>query len=458
MTENFQFFAEDWEYMTEGGSSIILVPKCTEGFPKRYSSYVMKILKKKLSYNYDFYQEIINEVFTESQTNRFDIVCLDNQEVIKLIDRIKVLRSNERLNQGDKSFYANFGIIEKNLTLYQSLTSKFQISFEFKVKCGFKSYSPFIEDDRSIKLLLSRFKIMQLVKLHGLKSRGISTQPWGEFKYMSDYDPADLCSRSISKVNRALDSLVSNPQNNLRICIDGKHVYGWDKSKDEDRKYFLSTIETLKTSFNFDILSIISNELVDSDILERLESLQSIDAFIDIEGCGKIYERLLKIYGNDHNLVTEKLLSSKFSQSAQELKLIHQWLKQIETINYEEHFNNSLKSTSELDDISIVSKILPLISILYEKSPLIKQKRLCEWIGNLSEDDCLQLLNLWLVALGAKDASLIINVQETSGYYLDYNVHTVLIDTGPKPVSKIKKKIEEEGSICEKAKLIYEYL
>lgn len=44
-------------------------------------------------------------------------------------------------------------------------------------------------------------------------------------KDISSYCPVDLFSGSANRMNRAIKGLISNPQNNLKMFVDGKIIY-----------------------------------------------------------------------------------------------------------------------------------------------------------------------------------------------------------------------------------------
>ena len=87
------------------------------------------------------------------------------------------------------------------------------ISLEIKPKWGAPSPGrcPSIPaDQRPIKQSASRYQLHQLLKLER-----------GAIAARSGYDPRDLFSGDRARVRRALEALAEQPQNNLRVCVDG---------------------------------------------------------------------------------------------------------------------------------------------------------------------------------------------------------------------------------------------
>ena len=74
------------------------------------------------------------------------------------------------------------------------------------------------------------------------------------------------------------------------------------------------------------------------------------------------------------------------------------------------------------------------------------------WLRTLTEDECILFVQFWLIALGAKDASLVVTLTQSS-LSSSWSHDTHLIDVGPKPISKIFQKISTEPEIIEKASL-----
>ena len=121
------------------------------------------------------------------------------------------------------------------------------VSLEMKVKCGLKSLSPFVNHANSIKFLLGRYSLMQFFKQwecdHDIQCE------WGKFTSMSNYDPSELCSRERSKVTRALNDLLENPQNNLRVSLNGEHAYGWHCQRKQNLVSVFSNIKKFCSNF-----------------------------------------------------------------------------------------------------------------------------------------------------------------------------------------------------------------
>ncbi|KAF6148096.1 hypothetical protein GIB67_024271 [Kingdonia uniflora] len=71
----------------------------------------------------------------------------------------------------------------------------------------------FIAEANDVKRTISHFQMHQVLKLHQ-----------GEISCVSDYDPHDLFSRSIGKINMAIKELFTALQNNLCIFLNGSLI------------------------------------------------------------------------------------------------------------------------------------------------------------------------------------------------------------------------------------------
>ena len=87
-------------------------------------------------------------------------------------------------------------------------------SVEIKPKCGFLPTSPYIDPSRALKYSICHYCLLQKSKVKE-----------GKYKRQSKYCPLDLFSGESGRVMYALECLVSDPQNNLRVFCDGKGIF-----------------------------------------------------------------------------------------------------------------------------------------------------------------------------------------------------------------------------------------
>ena len=453
--KSFEFRGADYEYLTEGASSMLLQPSSSSSL-QNFPPMVLKIAKRFPSDERVFvgFKSFMDAWFDGKYILRpMHYMYLRRAELDKLYMRINPFRCANRCEKG--SHYPLYGSIEQNLTLS---CEEITLSFELKVKCGLKSYSPFVRTefmgdqrtDRSVKHKISRYALIQLVKLHE-SIRRVET-PWGKFEKMSEYNPSDLCSRSLVRVRNALKALLCNPQNNLRVCFSGKHIYGWNIASMDEFIKILSTLSS--ATVLVPPIDYLADVLVRENVLQRLESLQALDAFTDIEGCEAIFTRLVELSAGCEYMAVQKIVQSKKINDfpLEELAIIHAWIKEIEAGN----FQRGLYELSEIFLSDFLRKMLQLTPLTAIKGAVnvheMNSSSRDSWLRTLTEDECILFVQFWLIALGAKDASLVVTLTQSS-LSSSWSHDTHLIDVGPKPISKIFQKISTEPEIIEKASL-----
>ena len=454
--KRIEFRGADYEYVNEGGWSMLLQPSPSSW---KTTPVLLKIPKRSLAA-----QRFISghDTFVDAWFHGKHIlrplycISLNTTELDQLYQSVDSVRpSKRRVISQDGNHYPMYGSIERNLTLS---SEKITVSFELKVKCGLKSYSPFVgfndvrngKKDAKMKHEISRYALMQLVKLHEFGKQ--NETPWGKFERESEYDPSDLCSRDLRRVRNALKNLFHNPQNNLRICLNGRHIYGWNIASMDNLSECLSMLSS--TGLFLSPLDYLANVLIHENVLERLESLQALDAFIDVEGCEAIFGRLVEICAGQEQIAIQRIVDSSdlMKVPKQELTIIHRWVKEIDDGIFDRR-TYQFGKTPKSDFLLKMLQLTPLQAIKGNVNVnKMKKNSIVTWLKALTENDCILYLQLWLLALGAKDASLIVTLS-LSSLSSSWGHSAYLVDIGPKPVSKILKKISRESEIIKKASL-----
>jgi hypothetical protein len=339
-------------------------------------------------------------------------------------------------------------------------------SVELKPKCGLRAISPFVVDETNpIKKQIGRYQLMQYSKYYELHHTG--KQPrWGRLQNVSLYEPLDVMSNDFGRVQRAVLSLTSNPQNNLGIRANGKLLFGWN-AEDPFPAQFISEafgifhdpIDSAVVQMNF--ADLLANILLSESLLGEIKLLQSLD-ILDVEGCNEIFARLVYLTGSVEQALRQldQSVSEDFDLSAiSTLNSIVAFHERPDTMQTPQQYDRQVTKPDTRGDILFGQ----LLRFSVEKAT---KPALLEWVGNLVVEDCLFLLRSWLIALSAKDMSIIIaisicrreDVDSVSADYdrisrenIEYSMG--LIDYGPKPVEKLLKKIKEEPKICEQARM-----
>ncbi|GAQ85921.1 Inositol polyphosphate kinase [Klebsormidium nitens] len=158
------------------------------------------------------------------------------------------------------------------------------VCVEIKPKAGFLPTSECISPANRVKLEKTRYELMQHLKAEQ-----------GKVDAISSYDPLDLFSMHPSHVIRAIDSLFDNPQNNLRVFINGEAIKRTSRESSEDTGALAGLEEALEgfcetaDGLRVEVLKeLLVQRLAGSILLERLRSAQMLDRF-DIEGVIHLY-------------------------------------------------------------------------------------------------------------------------------------------------------------------------
>jgi hypothetical protein len=292
-------------------------------------------------------------------------------------------------------------LLERNLSMVKGSRLASDISIEIKMKCGLTSCSPFITEN-VIKYDISRCRLMQLFKGR-----------------VGSYDPRDLTSTSPSQIREAVHNLIKEKSKHFKLRIRGQHVSDIALLNDTNLGGLsvMSPLLGWPHQLCFDtVLDMICITIERESVYRNLECLQGID-LIDVEGVMAVYHRLRQFTdSNDEALEMISVQMTKLFQSLDRLKAISKYFIELRSI---------LDSNDQVIDDTWLSqlggkepcnvsdaKVLELARIIlkyrlgrtYHES---KSLELQEWVENLTADDCIYTIKLWLVALVAKDTSII---------------------------------------------------
>lgn len=411
----------DWEYYAEGGKHIVIINHNKE---HKLFQYIIKIIKQETPNQFDHDQINIenNNNFLKNNFYQFfgcyifqSIEIELSKDFLKNIElKISPKRSKYRYEHEKTLHFSGNAKLEQNLFTFPSIhgfnNSNF-ISFEIKVKCGLTSHSPFVSPNHQIKYNLSMFQIMQLFKQSNMMLNH-EDPSWGHFETSSNYNPRDLCSGIIDRVNNSIIQLFENPQNNLKIVFNSDHIYGWDKC---DLSFLTSQLQNV--SFNpiynelfsikilQELLTIISAQ---EKVMQQVEMMQALDV-IDTEGMLLLYAKGRTLIGNfDEHLfsyLSEPMQSDlNFEQLTKSLLLLSDHrVYDKETLFSQLNLSSAIKRLLNIE--------IPLSQMLNDEMIMeinIKAESLLE---EFTLNDILLLLKLWMISYIAKDLSVIITIQ-----------------------------------------------
>ena len=164
-------------------------------------------------------------------------------------------------------------------------------TIEIKPKWGFRTTSPLVKED-SIRKQVSRFTMKQYAKMKD-----------GQAASLCLYIPEDLFSKDITRITKAVNALVDNPQTFLKVWDDGKSTNLTPEQKDK----LINVIYNMK---HFDQLL----------VLQKLDYFDSVGARLIAKKAGEVtWGGLLsdeKIISGIHDLLNNKIKLPTTEQDA----------------------------------------------------------------------------------------------------------------------------------------------
>lgn len=230
---------------------------------------------------------------------------------------------------------------------------------------------------------------------------------------------------------------------------------------------------------------IMTQILCKEDVCKLILRLQCLDVLLDVEGCHAVYLRYCSILESDSgDSSAARNCSADFHHES--------LLRDIDALDNDHEcwqqmcfFADAGLALVRSDELNTVSTemwswLRELVDLAVvnssgsdtDREEEDKYARSLQWVDCLDRRQCAILLRFWLIALSAKDVSVMVSIQclcecasssedaLTDKFFIDWNgqrfMYTIgLVDIGPKSISKVSSKVHEEVDICEKS---YEYV
>lgn len=276
--------SNEWGYRCEGARNVILF---YTGSKKQFYGSVIRLNKDLSDSENDDQLKVHNYVkncMSKLLGNQFakhgKIIKVDKPFITKLNDKILPFRPKSRLRNSlhtDCEYVLMLQDFSKILDSHEPV-----FCVEIKPKWGVVCRSKLISEKHKLaKYFVCRYCMYQYLKY---KQKKISK--------ISQFCPLDLFSMDLKRMSHAIECLIENPQNNMRIYMNGNPV--WSANNANNPKKLL---EEFLSKYNLEIshfISIVTNCLAQSGVLQTIQRVQLLDKF-DIEVIYKIYTDYIKV-------------------------------------------------------------------------------------------------------------------------------------------------------------------
>lgn len=415
-------------YLGEGNCNIILaledsglILRLRKSQESGLKQHISDSELKVLNLEYEYYEKIMTILIGKTFIQSPKIAELYQDDLESLNDQLKSIRPISRQH---KQLYCKFGTITMDYTSNKIFSAIRCPTLCVEIKCK-QGWMP-----RSLKQYgKCTFCMNQYLKL---EKKQISV--------ISGYCPLDLFSGNAKRMRKALMELMINPQNNFKVFLSGKQIFGENIA-----------------------FSVFSSHLNDYFSEYTNDSIDTIDSFIDIileALMNKPLEADLVIHRFNKNMSGQKRSNDKQScDSSWEGLPNGSVLKAILQAQMLEK-SVTLEQPDLASDYSYLEEVLAYFNKLVPSNP--------HCLNSLLEE--LKPLHKYMLACSAKDCSVMIAIKPLT--YITEELmkkHRVVkksgnafltkigvIDLDPKPSSKIRihRKRDEDVIECYKNSLV----
>ncbi|KAI4389935.1 hypothetical protein MLD38_002101 [Melastoma candidum] len=239
-----------------------------------------------------FVQHVMSPLLGAKHVDAGIQVRASKKFLLEIEKNIESSRPSSRISASKVDTLCESALVISDHSLFPSGNPKEDIciSVEIKPKCGFLPSSRYVVKRNAIKRRVTRFRMHQVLKFQN-----------HEIEDLSDYDPLDLFSGSQERIRRALKALFSNPQNNLRVFLNGSLVLGGlggiasptAASTEETVEDMLKLIiQANDNSHTECFIELLAETISKSGVLKQLLDAQELDKY-DIEGAVHAYYNII---------------------------------------------------------------------------------------------------------------------------------------------------------------------
>ena len=309
------------------------------------------------------------------------------------------------------------------------------LSIEIKPKAGYIPYSPLIQPQNIVKVFHSRYEILQQLHCRNIIDKGWSSSckvGGMQQRNQSTYNPLDLFSQEMENKTRAIKALFECPQNNLKVVYNQTLLYGHNINHIEQKNLYLEVLHGLFRQHQITcdgdighILQMKIEELVTNilhhhsiSLMNIVQTLQRKFDCLDVDGATVVYKRLVELCNGsldeaDELIDSDVLLFSKNVEEAEKLLRI----EGLRDVNFylsscSDQVSSYLNLCQDFDELFLqrVRKLDPCHDTLILHEFNTWHDRANEIVAKFDRNDCVGLLQNWLLSLMMCDLSFIITL------------------------------------------------
>ncbi len=384
------------------------------------------------------------------------------------------------------------------------------LSIEIKPKAGYISYSPLIQSKNIVKFFHTRFEILQQLYERNIITKGWASSSSSSGRVMSNYNPIDLFSDQLKDKERAIKHLFECPQNNLKVYYNDILLYGDRKGQscksDIDVKAKFEILDTMfpsKCSRSDSIkdqdanLQKLIQELTANILHQHMNSLlhnvvilQKAFDYLDIDGAIIIYQKLVDLCNGSFDEADSLIdsdtmfLGKSLSEADKIMKCNEDGMTDLKLhlTSGSESVATYLNLTEEFHNYLIFQRLAGANLEKVVDNINGWHNRALDSIEQFDKNDCIGVLQSWLMSLMMCDVSFILTVScsnrclntdhivdthnrnredknnyftfysnpsagnnmvmTTDGYLFEYQIK--IIDIDGKPAYKLREKCEDK--------------
>lgn len=438
-----QLNPNDWVYLAEGKLHVIVAYHGPAHSP--FHTHVLRLLKElhpgeeKAHHNAKYEQQYLTQVVAPALGEQFidggTLLNVSREFLVAIATKIAPDRPPRRAAFGVDLTATTVECL-RDLTCYFPLpkqngggdthtSTPTHLTIEVKPKAGYRSRSRLVHPKhRALKYTQSRFEIMQKYKFQLKMSEGVEAE-WGELgKINLEYSPLDFYSNDRERMRKSLRALLQNPQNFLGMFVNGEPVFGRGKEEMEKVRRAVAVLlmkegddgKEREEELLERLMEVVVQILQQEPLLARVLMLQEMDV-VDVEGAGMVMRRLVELCEGSEDKALALL------EVAELEGVPHHHPAHTHTRAQESKDQASSALIQRLEKVLLT--VPPAAAVDGEgcggssgsndtdEHTKADYEQATAAVANFTQEECVLLLQRWLISLGACDCSLMASLRRS---------------------------------------------